>query len=100
MGREVMFVHGYLVKYKKSDKSTFKIVYITALDGDGTQDAKTALIRIIKKEHHLKDVENVIILICNAVTYSANFFHVACFDVVHPHVINIFEVKYNENQDR
>ena len=78
---------------------------ITAPEGDGTQDAKAALanvdvlIQIIKEEQHLKDVKNVILLTDNTGTYSANVFHVACFDVVKSHGLNLDGIIHNEAQD-
>lgn len=55
-----------------NDGSTFKRVYFTSPEGDGTQDAKAALANLdvvllaIKQEKCMEDIENIIILSDNA----------------------------------
>lgn len=46
----------------------------------------------------MKDVENVILLTDNVGTYSKNVFHIAWFDVVRSHGLNIIGIIHNEAQ--
>ena len=82
-----------------------KRVCITAPEGDGTQDAPSALsmvdvvCKIIKGDPDFSGVTSVIILSDNAGTYSADVFSVAVFDVVRSHGLAVKGIIHNEAQD-
>ena len=104
-GKRGIVVHGTLLKYQLEDESEYKRVYLTVPEGDGTQDAKAALCNVdvickaVKNDSNLSSVRYLIIITDNAGTYSADLFHVAAFDVVASHGLQLNGIIHNESQD-
>ena len=105
-GKRGLVVHGAMVTYKKGDGSIAKRICITVPEGDGTQDAPSALamldvicLKVIKEDPDFEGVSAIIILSDNAGTYSADFFSVAAFDVAKSHGLSVAGIIHNEAQD-
>ena len=78
---------------------------ITAPEGDGTQDAPSALAMfdvicsIINGDEEFSGSEHLILIMDNAGTYSADVFSVAAFDIARSHGLKIKYILHNEAQD-
>ena len=94
-----------MTKHKDNNNVLFKRALCMSPEGDGTQDAKASLASLdatckcAKQEHMWNNVNNVTILCDNAGTYSAVVFHVATFDVVKSHGLNLIGLTHNDAQD-
>ena len=77
-GKRGIVVHGSLLKYILNDESTYKRVYLIVSEGNGAQDAKTALTSVnvicksMKDDPNLHQVKNIILVSDNAGTYDVD----------------------------
>ena len=73
-GKRGIVIHRDLAKCKNNDNDLFKRVYCMSLEGDGSQDAKSALAKLdimckcTKQEQIWNNMQNIITLCDNAST--------------------------------
>lgn len=104
-GKRGLSVHGGMIKYISDNNKVIKQLYFIVLEGDRTQDVKSALAHIniivksIREDPLFVIVAKLMILSDNTGTYSSLIFHIAVFNIVASHIIELIGVIHNKLQD-